>query len=174
MNIKYEKLFFEFLYNKMGLSEFESRLVKDNVKPYAGLTEIPGLISKYFVLISQGSFDRFTEEEKAYLEGIKEGDDVSEFLMNTYKKYFFDDSEFRYIYYGPSTYEYAAPSDSIVLGLYYTEFDFENNSNDEFLNNGVVVDVANDIQDKSNETGEFKVAVITYNEVALSQPFVRL
>lgn len=186
MNYKYEYIFFKNLYQNLNLKEFDIKLEENGIKPY-DKANMNSRISKYFALMNEGDFNGFSpeEKEKYNLYFSKELDEllneplyseVSGFINRTYETYFFKNRSDRYMYYGPASYEYMAPTDAIVLGINYVKYDNEKENYDKELENqeDVIIQIANYIQDELSEKYNLKLAVIPYNEIALNQPFMKL
>ena len=186
MNYKYEYIFFKYLYEILNLKECDNKLETSGIEPY-DKENMGNRISKYFALKNEGNNNEFSPEdkEKFNLYFSKELDEllneplyseVRNFVARTFETYFFSNISEKYMYYGPSSYEYMAPTDAIVLGINYVKFDIENENYDETINNqeDVIIEVATFIQEELAEKSNLKLAAIPYNEIALNQPFIRL
>lgn len=183
MNEKYEYLFYMYIYRKLNLEDVENKLEKENIKKCDNKN-----ISKYFTLLNSGDIDAFTDDELRMFnyyfnlkidEILSDSDkykEVINFIESTYQKYFFSNLEEKYIYYGTSTFEYMAPSDAITLGFYYKQFDFGIEDIDSYCLeiDEKICDIINYIQNDLAKKHNLKIAVIKYNEVALSQPYIRI
>ena len=183
MDEKYEYMFLMYVYKVLGLNNYEKML------EVAGIEQINFRenddLFKYFSLLNNGDTELFTEEELKelnfldcyQLKEIFSNDELrgkcEEFLNRTYKKYFFSNTvDSDYIYYGPATFEYIAPSDAIVLGLNYRKFVDEKEGEDydtTLLNQDrIISSIINNIQENSEEMSNMKIAVIEQNESVLS------
>ncbi len=186
MEEKYDYLFVKYLYDKLSLDESEKKVEEKGIIPYyADLEE-----NKFFCILNKGNLERLSEDEKKKLEffglinytdimqnaNLKE--DLYSFLENTYKKFYFDDTEeITYNYYGPIDFEYMAPSDAIVLGFDYRKAvpEEEGILYDELLekNDETICDELNHIQNSAEALG-LKVAVIRRDEFLINSPSVIL
>lgn len=186
MNFKYEYVFFKYLYEKLNLKKLEEQLTNNGIKPYDE-NNISKRISKYFSLVSTGTSDNFSKENierfnyyfsKDISELLTEPlySAVIDFILKTYQNYFYSDATERYKYYGPTSFEYMAPTDSIVLGLNYIKYDLpEEQYNQELARQDrAIVDVLNYIQTDLSKVSSIKLSAIAYNEVVLNQPFLKI
>lgn len=186
MEEKYDYLFVKYLYDKLNLNESEKKFDEKGVLPYySDLTE-----NKFFCILNDGNLEKLSEDEKKKLElfGLMNYSDIMKneslknelysFLETTYKKFYFDESEeITYNYYGPTDFEYMAPSDAIVLGFDYRKTVPEKDGipYDTLLeeNDKTVCDELNHIQDSAEGLG-LKVAVIRRDEFLINSPSVIL
>lgn len=189
MNEKYQYMFLMYMYNLLGLKDYEKSLEE------AGIQKIEysenGDLFKYFSLLSSGDTELFTDEESAELELLSSHElkdildsDVlkskcENFLNRTYRKYFFSNSTGKdYVYYGPLSSNYMAPDDAITLGINYRKFieEKENEDYEETLSRqeDAVYSVINDIQESRAPSLNLKVAVIEQTELTLSKPSITL
>lgn len=187
MEYKYEYMFFKYLYKILDLKNLDDKLSKEKIK-MIDENNSNKRISKYFALINKGNSSEFSEIEKKEYEKLFSNDleelckeineeVINNFIKKTYEKYFHLNIDFKYIYYGPTSFEYMAPSDSIVIGLNYEKYNIEDDDNfEEELSRQeeIVVKVLNYIQNDLAKENKIKLSAIAYNEIALSQPFVRL
>lgn len=186
MNFKYEYVFFKYLYEKLNLKELEEQLTNNGIKAYDE-DNISKRIAKYFSLVSTGTNVNFSNEDldrfntyfsKSINELTKEPlySEVVSFILKTYQNYFYSNAKERYKYYGPSSFEYMAPTDSIVLGINYIKFDLPEEQYDQELlrQEKVIVDILNYIQTNLSKKSGIKLSAISYNEVVLNQPFLKL
>lgn len=181
----YENLFLKYIYHVLNLKEDEEILKSNGITPYYKKNTISDF-SEFFGLLNRGSFNEFTEQEKEIMRKITniKTDDISfenqefkfitDFIENTYDKYFFSNIDSKYIFYGPESFEYYAPSDAIALGFYYNQF--ENYENDEqlFKNNSIINNILNKIQFSKAPTKNIKLAVIKYNEFIINKDYIEV
>lgn len=187
MNEKYEYMFLMYMYDLLGLKDYEIKLEKSGIKQME-YTE-NGELFKYFSLLNKGDVSFLSLEERNELELLSLNELKSlfdnnelrvkceDFLRRTYKKYFFSNLPSEdYIYYGPISYDFMAPSDAIALGINYikfnNEFDSDTYENSLFDQECVVYGVINDIQEKKGPSVGVKVAVIEQNELVLNSPSI--
>lgn len=186
MEYKYEYIFFKYIYEKLDLMKLDEKLAFENIKMY-DVDNVDKRISKYFALMNKGTAINFSEnDQKKYNYYFsKELDEllqeplyseVKEFVLNTYENYFFSAVKSEYMYYGPSSFEYMAPTDSIVLGINYVKFDIDSLDYDKELErqDGIIVDMLNYIQTDLASSNKIKLSAIAYNEISLNQPFKSL
>lgn len=184
MEYKYEYMFFKIIFKKLNLSELERKLESEKIKPYDE-KNMNDRISKYFALLNRGTSINFTEEESEifnyyFSKEINEltveplYSEVESFIMKTYEKYFFSEAKEQYIYYGPASFEYMAPTDSIALGINYQKYGFNYSDKELERQEGVIVDMLNYIQNDLAKISGIKLSAIAYNEIALNQPFVKI
>ena len=179
-NYKYEYIFFKDLYSRLNLKKLDSVLTNEGIKP-VDEENMDQRISKYFAFLNEGTSRNFSEEElekfheyfsrELYeLEQEPLYSEVRDYVLRTYEKFFFSEIKDNYIYYGPVSFEFMAPSDAITLGINYIKFDIKANSDREYereleRQDGVIVDMMNHIQTNlAKETG-IKLAAVAYNEV---------
>ena len=189
MNDKYKYLFLIYIYDIMGLKEYEKRLKEKNIEQLE-YTE-NGNLFKYFSLLNKGDVLKLNDLENKELETlslypledfIKNEElkaKLNDYINRTYKKFFFSNITGKdYLYYGPISYDYMAPDDAIVLGINYRMFvdEKENESYEETLENQdeVIVRAINEIQELESEKHNIKVAVIKQNEKVLANYSVTL
>ena len=88
------------------------------------------------------------------------------------------DEEVEYVYYGPMSDDFLAPSNCIVIGLNYDKYnlDVEDEKYDDEINRQdiVVTKIINYIQFELSKQYNIRLATLAYNEVTLSQPFVKI
>ena len=185
MNYKYEYIFFKELYNKLNLSELDDKLTNEGIKPIDE-ENVDKRISKYFSFMNEGTninfskedtekFNSYFSKELSELEQEPLYSEVKDFVLRTYENYFFSEALDDYIYYGPNTYDFMAPSDAITLGINYSISGIKANSDMEYekelqRQDGIIVDMMNYIQtDLAKEKG-IKLAAISYNELVSNQP----
>lgn len=184
MNEKYEYLFLTYMYNLLGLKNYEKKLEDSGIKQME-YTE-NGDLFKYFSLLNKGDSSFLSDDEKNELELLSMNELSSyfdnaelkakceDFLKRTYKKYFFSNlPSDGYIYYGPISYDFMAPRDAIALGINYVKFvdavEGEEYENTLSKQEHVVYGVINEIQEDIAPSFGLKVAVIEQNELALSR-----
>ena len=181
MEYNYEYMFFKYIYKKLNLQELDNSLQGKGIKPI-DIKNIESRISKYFALLNRGDITNFTSEEKMEFNRLfsKEINNLSiddssliSFIEQTYVKYFHLDGEVKYIYYGPDSMEFMAPSNAIALGINYLKYDLDDDNYDKELERqeGIVVDMLNYIQRELSKKYNMNLAAIAYNEVTLRQPF---
>lgn len=184
MNDKYEYLFLIYMYNLLGLKQYEEKLIDSGIKGFK-YTE-NGELFKYFSLLNKGNYDFLSDEEKEELKLLSfnelkfffTNDELkskcANFLQRTYKKYFFsklpkDD----YIYYGPISYNYIVPSDAIILGINHVKFvdEVPGEIYEETLSkqSKIISSIINEIQDETAPSKGLKVAVLEMNELTLNK-----
>ena len=185
MTEKYEYVFFKYLYRKLELNKLDEYLVSENIK-MIDCDNADNRISKYFALENRGNIDLFSDDDKKVFNQIfsdelnnildNKYDEAVSFIERTYQDYFHLNDTLEYKYYGPINDQFLAPSNCIVIGLNYRKFDIdENNYDKEFeRQQEVIVRTLNYIQNKLSKEKNIKLASLEYNEVTLSQPFVRL
>lgn len=171
MENKYRRLFFKYFYDSLQLNKVEELFKKQGIKKIINdkLNNCFG-ISDYFYLLNEVNLNNLTEDEYKYLENIDinkcDLNDLISYLISTYKKVLFPKTSDDYVYYGPMTYDYMAPSDSVAIGVRYDKYGFDSgdrlsleqvDSNEE-----VLCDTLNKIQMENYE--KIKVAFIRYNE----------
>ena len=184
MNYKY--VFFKYLYNKLGLNKLDEMLLNENIK-MIDEENVNKRISKYFSLLNEGDIEEFNEIEKHFyqkyfsqdMEVIEQeniSDEVIEFIKKTYQKFFHLNDDFTYKYYGPKDDIFMAPSDCIVIGLNYSKFDLDTNDYDMELQRQerIVVKILNYIQNEVARKNNLKLAALSFNEITLSQPFMKI
>lgn len=176
MKEKYKYLIFRKLYQQLSLNKIEQKLVNNGV---AGINNDG--FSKYFCLLNEIYEEQlpanYIEQYKKYfslpMEQLlsKELENVLDnFLEQTYRYLLFKKIDEDYLYYGPVNDNYVAPTDAIVLGLCYEEFNI--NDDESFdqkhkIQEDLICDICNNIQfDLANRVNK-KIAVITYNEYSL-------
>ena len=185
MNTNYEFIFFQYLYEVLELKVLDEKLLNEKIK----MIDQEGSnnrISKYFSLVSRGDVSYFSEDnKKTYTEIFdKELNDILsnnkeraiDFIKATYKDYFHLNDKIEYNYYGPINEDFLAPSNCIVIGLNYVKYQIDNDNFDEelFRQDGIICDTLNYLQGPLAEEKGFNIAALAYNEITLSQPFVRL
>ena len=182
MSDKYKTLFFNYIYNKLNLNSIENELLSNGIQPIDQVDNI----SKYFGLLNNVNEEVLTgdllEKYKYYMSmeidnlvSDEMRDEVNNFLESTYRLLLFRDSSNPYYYYGPINYSYMAPYDSVVLSFYYNEFGTEESYSDEwhYKNMSLIVDMANNIQEKIGPSNSMKVSVIMYNEFSSKKKIIR-
>ena len=175
MEEKYKYLFMKYIYKKLNLQEIEKKISDNNIKNQEELEQ--NTISKYFVLLNNVNIEKLTgslKEKFDYYFSMSLDElcssnltvEINSFLEDTYKLLLFPDISIPYYYYGPINYKYMAPSDSIVLGFCYNEFDIPNDNFDEihFQRETFLDNCLNLIQYEIASKAGFKVAIIKYNE----------
>ena len=185
MEYNYEFIFFEYLYKKIGLQKYDEELLNKGIK-MIDPENADKRISKYFSLLSKGDTLNFSQELKDRYSRIfnkdlneiltNNYDEAIEFINETYKEYFHLNDPLEYKYYGPADEDYLAPSNCIVIGLNYSKYNIERNNVEEEIirEDGIVVDMLNLLQGPVAQQSGYPLAAVSYNEVTLSQPFVRL
>ena len=178
-NYKYEYIFFKELYDRLELKKLDDRLTNEEIKP-VDEENADKRISKYFAFMNKGTAVHFSREDlekfgdyfsKELFELEREPlySEVRDFVLRTYENYFFSDKKDDYIYYGPVSFDFMAPSDAITLGINYVKFDINAASDMEYdlelqRRDVVVVDMMNYIQtDLAKEKG-IKLAAVAYDE----------
>lgn len=172
---KYKYLFMLYVYEKGMLKKIDDTMITNQV----GSLELKNGISNYFELLNDVYEDRLSgqlkEEYDYYMsmdlqELISNNlkDRVQDFLERTYKLLLFPDLSNKFYYYGPININYVAPSDSIVLGFYYNEFETEETFSVEKHNRNeeIICDSLNYIQEKIGPSIGKKIAVIKFNEIS--------
>ena len=184
MNYKYEYIFFKEIYDRLNLKELDDRLTNEGIKPF-DKEHVDQRISKYFAFMNEGTASHFSKEdsekfheyfsrELSELEREPLYSEVRDFVLRTYENYFFSDKKDDYIYYGPVSFDYMAPSDAITLGINYVKFDIKAASDMEYerelqRRDGVVVDMMNYIQTELARKMGMKLAALAYDEVTFNQ-----
>lgn len=174
-------LLFNMLYTQLNLDEVEKRLAEANVVPkkivYSD-NAIRHVIPKYLVLENGIHLENLSKEERKKLEdymlvlddqNIPLMNEIYTFLDNIKLKLLIPDTPDRYLYYGPVSFEYMAPRDSIVLGVHYQEYTEPYN---EMLHDQIqdfIIDTLNYLQDEVGPQHNLPVAAIAYNEISFSK-----
>ena len=171
MENKYRRLFFKYFYDSLQLNKVEELFKKQGIKKIINdkLNNCFG-ISDYFYLLNEVNLNNLTEDEYKYLDNIDinncDLNDLISYLIATYKKVLFPKTSDDYVYYGPMTYDYMAPSDAIVIGVRYDKYGFD--SGDRLTleqvdsNEEVLCDILNGVQEENYD--KIKVAFIRYHE----------
>ena len=184
MEYNYEYMFFKYIYKKLNLQELDKSLQEKGIKP-VDEKNIESRISRYFSLLNQGDTSSFTPEEKTEFDKYFSQDvnslsiddsALANFLEQTYSKFFHLNEEVKYVYYGPDSMEFMAPSNAIALGINYVKYDLNEDNYEQELDNqeGIIVDMLNYIQMELAKKYNMNLAAMAYNEVTLSQPFIRI
>lgn len=185
MNENYEYVFFKYLYKKLELNKLDEYLVSEKIK-MIDYDNSNNRISKYFALENQGNTDLFSDIDKKEFNQIfndelnniieNKYDEAVSFIERTYQDYFHLNDNLEYKYFGPINDSFLVPSNCIVIGLNYKKFDIdENNYDKEFeRQQKVIVRILNYIQNELSKEKNIRLASLEYNEVTLSQPFVKL
>ncbi len=185
MNDNYEYVFFKYLYKKLELNKLDEYLISEKIK-MIDQDNVENRISKYFALENKGNIDLFTDEDKKIfnqvfndkLNNILEDkyDEAISFIERTYQDYFHLNDNLEYKYFGPINDSFLAPSNCIVIGLNYIKFDIDDNNYEEEIERQeqVIFFVLNYIQNKLSKEKNINLASLAYNEVSLSQPFVKI
>ena len=181
----YEDLFFKYVYYLLNLREEEEELKSNNVVPYYEKNTISNF-SEFFGLLNAGSFSEFTGQESEMMNKISslKMDDISfenqeykfivDFIESTYSKFFFSNINTKYMFYGPESFEYYAPSDAIALGFYYKQFaNYENDERMLEIDN-IINRTLNKIQFSKATSKNMKLAVIKYNEFVINKNFIEI
>ena len=172
MKEKYGKLFFEYIYNKLQLDKVEALFEKQGIRKLEN-SEFNNELnaSKYFYMLNKINIERLSNEEVQFLNTISLADNefnqkIEEFLLKTYQKVLFSDNAQGYLYYGPESSAYVAPSKAIAIGVYYDKYGFSSGNRltleEVDANEDVLCNVLNDIQ--KNNYDKIMVAFIRYNE----------
>lgn len=163
-------MLFEIIYNELNLNEIDKTLLAQHVpcKKMNNHGKYP-ILSRYFVLVNDVTLNRLTEEEKStlinYMENINNPSvkkQTYDFLRKNKLKLLLPETTEPYLYWGPTSFEYMAPSDAIVLGFHYIEFDSETHSLEK---EEMIQKCLNNIQEERSESVGYKVSVIKYNEI---------
>ena len=185
MESNYEYLFFKYLYEQLELNKFDDELQRQGIK-MVDEKNSDKRISKYFSLVSRGDINDFSQEMKEKFKRIFDNsldnilnsnyDEAIKYIMDTYKDFYHLNGEVEYKYYGPTNDNFLAPSNCIVIGLNYYKFNLDKKRNEEDFDKQetIIVKTLNYIQGPLAEQKGFKIATLAYNEITLSQPFVRL
>ena len=87
-------------------------------------------------------------------------------ISSSFAKVLFSDNAQGYLYYGPESSAYVAPSKAIAIGVYYDKYGFSSGNRltleEVDANEDVLCNVLNDIQ--KNNYDKIMVAFIRYNE----------
>lgn len=174
MKEKYKYMFMRYLYKKLDLKKIEDKFILNGIK-FRNLGDDE--ISKCFLLLNDvddsGLNDKLKEKYNYYFSlSIEElctpliENELLTFLEETYMVLLFPKGEDDYIYYGPLSYNYMAPRNSIVLGFYYKEFDIEEQNFEDihFQNDVLICDSLNYIQNVLGPKANITVSVLQYNE----------
>lgn len=185
-NNNYEYVFFEYIYKKLNLQSLDVQLNSGGIRPNIVNEEsFQKRISPYFILINTGDTENFTpEEQKEFIRLFSNINDISnrdalyQFIERTYKKYFFSKIKEEYTFLIPGNYEYAFPSDAIVLGITYNKFDIncpdEKYEEELVREDRVICNIINYIQEKLAEEFQIKLCVKRIDEYSLKNYDVRL
>ena len=175
MKEKYRIQFFKYLYDSLGLKQYDDLLVGNGVEAVEGEQNMCSEemlckgISPYFYLLNDVDIACLTPEETSYLEGITfdtPASDVQKFLEETYRRVLLNHGESEKVYYGPlENPDYEADKDAIAIGVKYDHFglstgkekDMDQVEREEEIVNGIV----RQIQSNPN----FKTKIIVYDEL---------
>lgn len=174
-------LLFNILYSQLNLMEVERRLEEKKVVPkeiiYPNYA-IKHVTPKYIMLENDIHLENLSKEGRKKLEdymlvlddqNIPLMNEIYTFLDNIKLKLLIPDTPDRYLYYGPVSFEYMAPRDSIVLGVHYQEYTEPYN---EMLHDQIqdfIIDTLNYLQDEVGPQHNLPVAAIAYNEISFSK-----
>lgn len=185
-NYNYEYVFFEYIYKKLKLERFDNQLRSEGIQPYNSSDESFKMrISPYFSLINTGDIEDFSpEEKKEFLRLFKDISDLSmrdamyQFVEKTYKKYFFEKAVDKFIFLVPGNFEFAVPTDAIVLGITYNKFDI-NCPDDRYdaeleRQDRAICDIINYIQEELAMESGMKLCVKRINEYYLNKFDIRM
>ena len=177
MKEKYKYMFMKYLYNKLGLKQLEDNLINSGIK----MQELDSKeISRFFKILNnvdEGILTGELLEKYNYYFSLEFNTlcipeiekEVFKFINETYKLLLFTKTDAKYLYYGPLNYKYMAPSDAIVLGFYYKEFDIDVGDEEfrkiHFKNEVLVANNLNYVQNVLGPENNMKIAVIKYNEI---------
>lgn len=149
----YRKLFTEYIISKLNLKEYDN-IIKDSefnlkaneIKDMDFYQYFSSEELKYFFVRNNVYINRLDENEKLFLaqkikdENYNLDDSAIEFIEKTYlkvcteteasEKSFFEEDT--YIFYGPQTRRFQAPSDALVIGFNYNQFAHHSLSDDEW------------------------------------------
>ena len=176
MEEKYKLLLFKFLYNYLGLQDFEL-LLKNNNIDYIARDDLMSEnqkqcygISKYFYLLNEIETYYLTSDEQKFLMNVdingEMHDKVEKFIMHTIDRVLSSNDQNDIIYYGPHSDAFMARSNQIAIGLKVEEFGFVKEKLKELdeinLNDKMVNEIISQIESKGKR---WKIKVIKYNEL---------
>ena len=178
MQEKYKYMFFKYICVKLNLFEFDKKIEDYGINNIN--EEIEGMykdLSKYFSLVNKVDDTRLTGDlRKQYeyyfslpieqLYNLQIQNDVFKFLESTYKIMLFPNIKENHCYYGPLSYNYLAPRDSVVLGFNYYEFDIPDENFDKlhYERNVFLCQMINHIQITLSQQIGIPITIIKYNE----------
>lgn len=175
MKEKYKYMLLRKLYRELGLSEIEKELNNAGIR-YSSLID-NNINKSYFNIMNNVDEDNLSDDMKyKYIEFFSKSVEqlcsneveplIDKFIDNTYKQLLFKNNNQNGMYYGPINDNYWAPSDAIVLGLFYAEFDIEEGNFDYLYDKQeeIICNIINRIQYQNAQNANLKVAVIKYNE----------
>ena len=139
--ILYMKFLIEYLIKKTEIKKYDNLLKEDSHNfisiKYKDMDIYQRLASnylKYFYIRNNLHLDRLTKEENLYLNKKDNifDDKACEFIENTFKKVIFEDFDDYLINYGVIAKGTLAPSNALVIGVRYDEFNLNGMSDVEW------------------------------------------
>ena len=135
---EYSNLLTEYFIKNFCLAEYDEALINSsNSYPLVPSEKMDiyqrkaSSALRYFYIRNSLHVERLTPEEQAFLLGKTTGEDIildeetEQFISNTFRKIMLDDPENldpKIINYGPDNNRFMAPTNSIVIGLRYDDY----------------------------------------------------